>query len=73
MQRAYEALLNEGVIYARRGKGYFVANLPDKDRTALASQRFHAQLEKLLASARQDGLSEAEIKQLFGKAMKAGE
>lgn len=72
VQRAYEHLLNEAVIYARRGKGYFVAPLQQDDKTQLAQARFDESLIKVLCEAKQDGLSDKIIKNIFAKNMTGG-
>ena len=40
VQRAYDDLDREGLIQARRGKGFFVRRLDPDDKTRLASERF---------------------------------
>lgn len=73
VQRAYEHLLNEEVIYARRGKGFFVATMQQSDKSALAEQRFKEQLVKLIATARRDGLGDENIEQVFISNLQSGE
>lgn len=73
VQRAYDQLLNEELIYARRGKGFFVATLQQSDKSALAQQRFADQLAATLNDARRDGLSDEEIQQIFNKTLQSGD
>ena len=73
VQRAYEQLLNEEIIYARRGKGFFVANLAQSDKSALAQHRFSSQLVKLVQTARGDGLNDEIIRQNFNEILLTGE
>ena len=73
VQRAYEQLLNEEIIYSRRGKGFFVAPLGQSDKSALAQQRFSNQLVKLVRMARRDGLNDEEVTQIFHKILQAGD
>jgi len=73
VQRAYEQLLNEKIIYARRGKGFFVAPLEQRDKSALAQQRFSQQLVNLIGKARRDGLSDQEVTQIFNQCLQSGE
>jgi len=73
VQRAYDALLNEGLIYARRGKGYFVAALPDADKSALAQERFASRLDDLLKQARRDGLEAETLEAIFRRTMQTGD
>ncbi len=73
VQRAYEQLLNEAIIYARRGKGFFVAPLGQSDKSALAQQRFSQQLVNLIGTARRDGLNDEEVTQVFTKSLQSGD
>lgn len=73
VQRAYEQLLNEDMIYARRGKGFFVASMAQSDKSALAQNRFSEQLNNLIHTARRDGLDDQEILQIFNQSLHAGE
>ena len=73
VQRAYEQLLNEELIYSRRGKGFFVATLQQSDKSALAKQRFTEQLSSLVQAARRDGLGDADIMEILTDLLKAGE
>lgn len=73
VQRAYEQLLNEEIIYARRGKGFFVASMAQSDKSALAQQRFNEQLVTLIDTARRDGLADEEIMQIFNQILQSGE
>ena len=72
VQRAYEHLLNEQIIYARRGKGFFVAPMKQGDKSELAQQRFAERLFKLMKEARQDGLGDKQIKKIFAKGLEGG-
>ena len=73
VQRAYEQLLNEKFIYARRGKGFFVTALEQSDKSALAQERFSQQLVKLIETARRDGLDEQQILQIFNETLQSGD
>lgn len=70
VQRAYDELLREGLVYARAGKGYFVAPLAAKDKSAYARERFAAALLGLVNEARQEGLSQRDLKQTFARILK---
>ena len=63
VQRAYEHLMQEGVIHARRGKGFFVSELKDKEKTALAESRLKEQLSRPVRAALAEGLSVEAIHQ----------
>jgi DNA-binding transcriptional regulator YhcF (GntR family) len=73
VQRAYEHLLNEKIVYARRGKGFFVAPLKQSDKSALAKQRFAEQLASLVQNARRDGLADKDIKAIFAESLRIGD
>lgn len=70
VQRAYDQLLREELIYARAGKGFFVAPLDDHDKSAYARERFAASLHELITDARQEGLSRKDLKQVFTQILK---
>jgi GntR family transcriptional regulator len=65
VQRAYDHLLSEELIYARQGKGFFVAPLETKDKSERARARFGDSLKKLIDEARHEGLGQAELKSIF--------
>ncbi len=68
VQRAYEQLLHEGLVYARQGKGFFVAPLEADERVRIARQRFTDSLRTLMNDTRREGLlGEKEMKQIFGR------
>ncbi len=73
VQRAYDQLLHESLIYSRRGKGFFVATLEPGDKSALARQRFAQQLETAISAAKRDGLTDKEIQQTFNATLLLGE
>lgn len=61
VQRAYEDLERERMIYARQGKGFFVAGLDESDRREKAFDRVRQILGRPLAEARLMGLSDRDI------------
>lgn len=67
VQRAYEHLLREELIYARAGKGFFVAPLKPNDIAEKTQQRFTDALQILITEARREGLSDKEMKQIFSQ------
>ncbi len=69
VQRAYDSLLNENLVYARRGKGYFVADLPSTDKASLAGTRFEDRLHKLINDAKREGLSNEDVERVFRTAL----
>lgn len=73
VQRAYEHLLKEEVIYSRRGKGFFVATLLLSDKIDRAQTRFSEQFIGLVDTARGDGLSDEQIEQIIATHLHSGE
>lgn len=65
VQRAYDGLLSEKLIYSRRGKGFFVTPLDDEEKNQQARQRFGEQLQALLRIAKEDGLADEDINTVF--------
>jgi GntR family transcriptional regulator len=64
VQRAYEDLEKESVIYARQGKGYFVAPIDNDARRGQAESRVRAALATPLNEARRMGLTREEIERI---------
>ncbi len=64
VQRAYEDLEREGTLYARQGKGYFVAPIDGDSRRSQAVQRVKQALAGPLDEARLMGLSDAKIEEI---------
>jgi GntR family transcriptional regulator len=65
VQRAYEHLLRERLIYARPGKGFFVAPLKQSDKSELAQDRFSEALRRLVEDAVREGLGPKELERVF--------
>jgi GntR family transcriptional regulator len=64
VQRAYEALVREGLIHSRRGKGFFVSELSESQRKTMARQGLEDKLERTLRHALADGLAPEDILQM---------
>ena len=62
VQRAYETLLREGLIHARRGKGFFVSELLKDQKKVMAQQKLADGLKPIVATALAEGLSVQDIK-----------
>ncbi len=62
VQRAYETLLREGLIHARRGKGFFVSELLKDQKKEMAQQKLADGLKPIVATALAEGLSVQDIK-----------
>ena len=65
VQRAYDDLEREGLILARRGKGFFVRAMTGRRKSKLARQRFRAALEPTVAEGRAEGLEDSEMSEIF--------
>lgn len=65
VQRSYESLEREGLILARRGKGFFVRDLDDDAKIRLARRRFRDALEPVVDEGRADGLEATEMREIF--------
>lgn len=61
VQRAYESLEREGLIYSRRGKGFFVADLAQPEKKSLARQRLRENVQPVLQAALDEGLPANEV------------
>jgi GntR family transcriptional regulator len=61
VQRAYEALLREGLIHSRRGKGFFVSDLKDNEKVGMAKERLRENIAPLIISASNEGLTKKDI------------
>ncbi|MEN8007340.1 MAG: GntR family transcriptional regulator [Candidatus Krumholzibacteriota bacterium] len=64
VQRAYEDLEREKMIYPRQGKGFFVAPIDRSDRKEQATRRVTEALRDPLNEARLMGLTDREILKL---------
>lgn len=65
VQRAYDDLLREGLLVARRGKGFFVAPIPPQQKRELALERIRQKLQAVVQEARAEGLGSDLIRLAF--------
>jgi GntR family transcriptional regulator len=72
VQRAYDDLEREGLLRSRRGKGFWVAPIPNGRKNTMAEDRFADALEKLVAHAAAEGLSGAEMRRILNQLLKKG-
>ena len=72
VQRAYDDLEHEGLVRSRRGKGFWVAEIPAGRKRQMAEERFADKLEQLVAHAAAEGLSEAAMRRLLDEILKKG-
>jgi GntR family transcriptional regulator len=70
VQRAYEALEREGLIHSRRGKGFFVSELPGDEKKSMAKQRLLENIEPLINTALSEGLKTRDIKETVDLVLK---
>ena len=61
VQRAYEALMREGLIHSRRGKGFFVSEIPREDKKVMTRERLSERLKPAITEALAEGLPGEEI------------
>lgn len=71
VQRAFEDLEREGLIYARQGKGYYVARIPDEARRRRARELTRRRLTGPVREARGMGLRDREIETLVREILAA--
>ena len=62
VQRSYEYLEREGLIHSRRGKGFFVSRISEKNKRELAKERLLQNLNFPLSAALAEGLTINDIK-----------
>lgn len=65
VQRAYDRLDRDGLIQARRGKGFFVVPLSERKKRMIAEERFTEALMQLLKEAEDEGLTREQIITVF--------
>jgi len=70
VQRAYESLEREGLIYSRRGKGFFVSDLSAKKKMEMAKIRFEESVEPLIRTALEEGMDKNGIVNTIEKILK---
>ncbi len=69
VQKAYDELAREGVIYSQRGKGLFVAENGKASAQASARQAVHRGLRDGIRSGRAAGMSVKEMRGVFAAAL----
>ena len=72
VQRAYEDLEREGLVQSRRGKGFWVAPIPEGRKHEMAEDRFADALEKLVAHAAAEGLTSADMRRILDELLDGG-
>jgi GntR family transcriptional regulator len=72
VQRAYEDLEREGLVLARRGKGFWVASVPAAKGRQLAEHRLETALGKLVGNAIDEGLDADGIRNILERLIHKG-
>ena len=72
VQRAYEALAREGMIQARRGKGFYVSEIAEGRKRMIAVERLRENLGPIINTALAEGLSPDEILAAVGELLGGG-
>jgi GntR family transcriptional regulator len=72
IQRAYDDLEREGLVRSRRGKGFWVAPLPNGRKNTMAEERFADALKKLVGHAAAEGLSKTDMRRILEKLLRKG-
>jgi len=72
VQRSYDDLEREGLVRSRRGKGFWVAPIPEGRKQKMAKERFADALEQLVAHASAEGLSGPEMRRILDELLRKG-
>jgi len=70
VQRAYDDLEREGLLRSRRGKGFWVSELPNGRKNTMAEDRFADALKRLVDYAAAEGLSQADMRRILEQLLK---
>lgn len=70
VQRAYDDLEREGLVRSRRGKGFWVSDLPNGRKNTMAEDRFADALKRLVDHAAAEGLSQADMRRILEQLLK---
>lgn len=69
VQRAYDELAREGLIYSQRGKGLFVAEQAAEDAQKRARDSVRQSFAEGIRTGRSAGLSEDDLQELFAECL----
>ncbi len=73
VQRAYEDLERQGLVRSRPGKGFFVAAIPEERKQSMAEEKLEETLERLVAESEAEGLTHAQVREVFERVLRAKE
>src|SRR5580700_837150 len=65
VQRAYEALIREGIVESRRGAGLFVVDRAGATGTTEVEKRIHRQLSRVIANGLKNRIAPERMRTLF--------
>jgi GntR family transcriptional regulator len=65
VQRAYDDLEREGLVRSRRGKGFWVSEIPNERKNTMAEERFAEALRHLIEHASAEGLSRSDMRTIL--------
>ena len=70
VQKAYEILEIDGLIYSKRSKGFFVKSLDESIRNTIASENLIKEVNPILKKAIAEGLTSSEISKIINEIIK---
>lgn len=69
VQRAYEALERDGIIYVRRGLGMFVTNKASRTARACVEEQMRSALDDAVARALSAGMRAEKVREIFDESL----
>ena len=72
VQRAYDDLEREGLLYSRRGKGFWVADISETRRHTMAEDRFRGATEVVVENGAAEGLSDDRMRRILDEILEKG-
>lgn len=73
VQKAYDALARDGLIYSRRGRGLFVAEQGEADARTRAEQAVRREFDQGVRAGRSAGMESKEVRDVFEASIRASE
>jgi len=70
VQRAYDDLEREGLVRSRRGKGFWVAPIPEGSKHKMAEERFANALGTLVEHAAAEGLGADDMRRILDELLR---
>jgi len=72
VQRAYDTLMQEGIIHSRRGKGFFVSRLQESEKGKIAEDKLYKNIKRAVETAAAEGLTAEVIHKIVDNILKKG-